>query len=95
MGTKLIIFVDLSSKNASIRFRLMRMHEHGLSERENTKMYTKKPRCIGGTGNFVTASLIDTKPAILVLISGYLIAFTALSLEVLLKHIGKKKKMSK
>lgn len=69
----------------------MRMHEHGLSERENTKMYTKKPRCIGTAGNFVTASLVDTKPAILVLVWGYLLAITAVLMEFLAEHIRKKK----
>lgn len=35
-------------------FRLMRMHEHGLNSRENARMYTKKPRCVGTAGNFIT-----------------------------------------
>lgn len=73
-------------------FRLMRIHEHGLSDRENIRMYTKKPRCIGHTGNFVTASLVDTKPALLVLILGYSIAFTELLLEFSIRYIQNKMK---
>lgn len=69
----------------------MRMHEHGLSERENTKMYTRKPRCVGTAGNFITASLIDTKPALLVLFWGYLLAITALVIELIMKKIQRKK----
>lgn len=61
---------------------MFRMHEHGLQERENSRMYTKKPKCIGGAGNFITASLIDTKPAILVLIWGFLIAPFVLTAEM-------------
>lgn len=41
-----------------IRFRMMRMDEHGLQDRENSRMYTKKPRCIGQAGKFITASLV-------------------------------------
>lgn len=69
----------------------MRMHEHGLTERENTRMYTRKPRCIGGAGNFITASLIDTKPALLVLLWGYLAAFLAFAIELVIKRIQRKK----
>lgn len=68
----------------------MRMHEHGLSERENTRMYTRKPRCVGTAGNFITASLIDTKPAILVLLWGYLTAFSVLMVEFIILRIKKK-----
>lgn len=69
----------------------MRMHEHGIAQRENTRMYTKKPRCIGHSGNFITASLVDTKPAILVLLWGYFIAFTAFLLEFFIKRIQMRK----
>lgn len=37
---------------------MMRMDEHGLQDRENSRMYTKKPRCIGQAGKFITASLV-------------------------------------
>lgn len=53
---------------------MMRMREHGLEGRENTRMYSKKPKCIGHTGNFITASLVDTKPALLILLWGFIIA---------------------
>lgn len=72
----------------------MRIHEHGLSDRENIRMYTKKPRCVGHTGNFVTASLVDTKPALLILIWGYSIAFITLSIEFLIRYIQNKMKAS-
>lgn len=70
----------------------MRIHEHGLSERENIRMYTKKPHCVGHTGNFVTASLVDTKPALLILIWGYSIAIAALFMEFTVRYIQNKRK---
>lgn len=74
-----------------VNFRLMRIHEHGLSERENTRMYTKKPRCIGHTGNFITASLVDTKPALLILLWGYLTAFVVFLTEFFIRRFQQKK----
>lgn len=70
----------------------MRIHEHGLSDRENIRMYTKKPRCVGHTGNFVTASLVDTKPALLILIYGYASAFITLLIEFTIIYIKRKMK---
>lgn len=74
---------------------MMRMHEHGLQGRENAQMYTKKPRCVGQSGNFITASLVDTKPALLVLLWGFIAAFGVLIVELLfrnnLKKLTKKK----
>lgn len=72
--------------------RLMRIDEHGLSNRENIRMYTRKPRCIGHAGNFVTASLVDTKPALMVLLWGYLITFVMIVIEFLAKYLQNKRK---
>lgn len=63
---------------------MMRMHEHGLPDRENSKMYIKKPRCVGHTGNFITASLVDTKPALMILIWGTFIATIIFCIELLI-----------
>lgn len=87
-------FFDRATKFRQIfANRLMRIHEHGLSDRENIRMYTKKPHCVGHAGNFITASLVDTKPALLILIWGYSIAFIALIIEFSIKYIQNKKKM--
>lgn len=72
--------------------RLMRIDEYGLSNRENIRMYTRKPRCIGHAGNFVTASLVDTKPALMVLLWGYLITFVMIVIEFLAKYLQNKRK---
>lgn len=66
---------------------MIRMHEHGLQERENSMLYTKRPKCTGSGGNFITASLVDTKPALLVLVWGYLIAMCLFIIEILLKRL--------
>lgn len=84
---------DIIARIVTFSSRLMRIHEHGLSDRENIRMYTKKPRCIGHAGNFVTASLVDTKPALLVLILGYSIAFFELLLEFSIRYIQNKLKV--
>ncbi len=66
----------------------MRINEHGLQERENSRLYTRKPKCSGGGGHFVTASLVDTGPAMLVLVYGYVIAIILLICEVLVKRFS-------
>lgn len=65
----------------------MRINEHGLQERENSRLYTRKPKCSGGGGHFVTASLVDTGPAMLVLVYGYVIAITLLMSEILIERL--------
>lgn len=70
--------------------RMMRMREHGLQERENARLYTQKPKCGGSGGNFVTASLVDTKPAMLVLAWGMLFSFIMFGIEMLIVHFKRK-----
>lgn len=65
----------------------MRINEHGLQERENARLYTRKPKCSGG-GHFVTASLVDTGPAMLVLVYGYGIALILLFSEIFVKRFS-------
>lgn len=93
MGKIVNGFDLLENQNAYFHFRLMRMHEHGLNGRENTRMYTKKPRCVGTSGNFITASLVDTKPAIIVLIFGYGTAFSVFLLEMFVERLKKRRQI--
>lgn len=58
------------------------MHEHGMQDRENSRLYTKEPKCTGAGGHFVTASLVDTGPAMLVLVWGFVFALLLLFLEI-------------
>lgn len=59
----------------------MRINEHGIQQRENLRYYTTKPKCLGGGGNFVSASLIDTYPAIMLLMWGTVIALVVFICE--------------
>ncbi|XP_055388086.1 ionotropic receptor 75a-like [Condylostylus longicornis] len=81
-------------KNSSYRklfkIGMMRINEHGLQQRENFALYTRKPKCVSRGGNFITASLVDTKPTLLVLLWGYLIAFIILLIERILHKIHSK-----
>lgn len=70
---------------------MMRMHENGLTDRENSKMYTKKPRCAGHTGAFFTASLVDVKPAVFVLLWGILASTMLFVIEHLVHLLEKRR----
>lgn len=60
---------------------MMRIHEYGLQDRENSRLYTKKPQCSGVGGNFVTVSLVDTRPAVLILVWGNILAIITFLFE--------------
>lgn len=70
----------------------MRIHEHGLQDRENSRLYTKEPKCAGAGGHFVTASLVDTMPAMFVLLWGFGSAIVMLLIEIALNHFQHTKK---
>lgn len=69
----------------------MRIHEHGLQDRENSRLYTKEPKCTGAGGHFVTASLVDTRPAMLILMWGFGFAVVLLLVEIALNRYRKAK----
>lgn len=62
------------------------MHEHGLQDRQNARLYTRKPKC-GGGGSFVNVGLVDTRGAMLVMAWGFGLSGTLLIFEFLLKKI--------
>ncbi|CAH2106498.1 unnamed protein product [Euphydryas editha] len=47
-----------------------RLQEHGLQQRENHLLYEKRPKCIGRRANFVSVSMVDCYPALLLLTYG-------------------------
>ncbi|XP_041969302.1 uncharacterized protein LOC121726134 [Aricia agestis] len=51
-----------------------RIQEHGLQNKLNRIMFTKKPKCSGRHVSFLSVSLVDCEPAFLVLAYGALIA---------------------
>ncbi|XP_045448923.1 ionotropic receptor 75a-like [Melitaea cinxia] len=60
-----------------------RLQEHGLQQRENHLLYEKRPKCIGRQANFVSVSMVDCYPALLLLTYGGLIAILLTLLEIL------------
>lgn len=64
-----------------IKIALFRVREHGIQERENDHLYTKKPVCQGVGGAFVTVGIVDVKPALLVLLWGFLFGFVVFLVE--------------
>lgn len=70
---------------------MMRMREHGIQDRENSKVYTPKPKCTSaGGGQFITASLIDVQSALYCLAWGMLFAIFSFSIELTFKRYFKK-----
>lgn len=66
------------------------MHEHGLQDRENSLLYTKKPRCSAGAGGqFVSVGMVDIEPALYLIIWGFGLSVLVFMLEWLFVH-GKK-----
>ncbi|CAB3224086.1 unnamed protein product [Arctia plantaginis] len=63
---------------------MKRIQEHGLQYRENRLMYEKRPKCAGGGSNFVSVSMVDCYPALLILSYGALLALILLGFENLL-----------
>lgn len=78
-----------SSLKEMVKVALFRLREHGIQYRENDHLYTKKPVCQGVGGAFITVGLIDVKPALLVILWGFLFSFLALLLECFChKHLA-------
>lgn len=66
----------------------IRVEEHGLSDRMNRKIFTKKPSCSVTGGNFGSVNMVDFYPVLLMLLYGMILAFVLLVLEILVhrKH---------
>lgn len=70
-----------SSLNEMLKIGLFRIREAGIQARENDHLYTKKPVCQGVGGSFITVGMVDVKPALLVLLWGFLFSFIILLIE--------------
>uniref|UniRef100_A0A182WJ72 Uncharacterized protein n=1 Tax=Anopheles minimus TaxID=112268 RepID=A0A182WJ72_9DIPT len=71
-----------SSFREPVRINLFKLREFGIQGRENTLLYTKKPRCVGGS-SFIPVSIVDVWPALVTLGWGYLLTITMLVAEQL------------
>lgn len=64
-------------------YRLFRIQEHGLSDRENRLIYARKPACIARGGSFGSVNMVDFYPVVLMLLYGVVLAFALLFIEIL------------
>ncbi|KAL0892970.1 hypothetical protein ABMA27_014639 [Loxostege sticticalis] len=62
---------------------MKRIQEHGLQARENRLLYEKRPKCSGRESNFVSVSMVDCYPALLILSYGCLVSVIFLVFEYL------------
>lgn len=62
---------------------LMRLHEFGIQDRENARLYTKKPKCSGHAAKFISVGLFDVEPALLIHVYGVGLAVLTFALEKL------------
>uniref|UniRef100_A0A0K8TUD4 Ionotropic Receptor n=1 Tax=Epiphyas postvittana TaxID=65032 RepID=A0A0K8TUD4_EPIPO len=60
-----------------------RIQEHGLQSRETRLLYEKRPKCSGQGGSFVSVSMVDCYPALLVLSYGSIVAIVLLFMEIM------------
>lgn len=81
-----------SSFKELFKVGLLRLHELGVQERENSRLYTKKPRCSGHGSKFISVGLIDIEPALLIYLYGVGIAVVTFAVEKLHQRCSNKRK---
>lgn len=72
-----------SSYKELFKIGLSRIHEFGIQDRENSRLYTKKPKCTGHSARFISVGLIDIEPAMMIYLYGVGTAFLVFSFEKL------------
>lgn len=66
---------------------LLRLREHGIQERENSRLYTKRPKCHSAGAKFISVGLIDTRPAFLIYLYGMCGAIVLLIGEIIYARV--------
>lgn len=72
--------------------RLRWQREVGIMNREHRKWMPQKPQCLGNTGGFISVSLTECYPALIILLIGIAISFTFLAIENIVYFILNYKK---
>ena len=67
---------------------MMRLDEHGLKHRENSRIYTNPCKCVQKRF-FTSASLVDIMPALLMLFWGFALSLIILSIEIVHFRLNK------
>lgn len=81
-----------SSYKELFKIGLLRLRELGIQDRENSRLYTKKPKCAGHGANFISVGLIDVEPALLIYSYGVGIGFMTALLEKFHHRLRKQRK---
>lgn len=79
-----------SSYKELFKIGLLRLHEFGLQDRENSRFYTKKPKCAGHGAKFISVGWVDVGPALLIYLYGLgfsVLTFLIESLHYKLKFV--------
>lgn len=76
-----------SSYKEIFKVGLLKLNEFGLQERENARLYTKKPQCVGQGAKFISVGLFDVQPAFLIYLYGIAVAVLCFLLERLHKRL--------
>lgn len=79
-----------SSYKELFKVGFLSLHEFGLQDRENSRLYTKKPKCVGHSAKFISVGLFDVEPAILIFLYGVAAAVVAYLFEVLHHKLNQK-----
>jgi len=72
-----------SSYRELFKIGLLLLNEYGLQDRENSRLYTKKPHCTGQGSKFISVGLVDIEPALQIYFYGTLFGTAAYGLEKL------------
>jgi glutamate receptor, ionotropic, invertebrate len=72
-----------SSYKEMFKVGLLLLNEFGLQDRENSRLYTKKPKCSGHGAKFISVGRHDVEPAFLIYLYGVVAAFVIFVLEKL------------
>lgn len=85
-----------SSYKEIFKVGLLSLREFGLQDRENSRLYTKKPKCSGHGSKFISVGLFDIEPALIIFLYGVGAALIVALLEKIyemhhfsFKHIKK------
>lgn len=74
-----------------IIFSTFKLREHGIQERQNLKIYRKRPLCDNHGQNFGSVRLIDCYAALLVLAYGFITSLLLFACEkIVAKRSGRK-----
>ncbi|KAL4712321.1 hypothetical protein ACJJTC_004083 [Scirpophaga incertulas] len=73
------------------RVGFYRIKEHGLCDREYRLIFASKPKCLSRGGNFISVSMIDFYPVLLMYLYGIILAFFLLFVEIVIYKKGSSK----